>query len=212
MEKSLDKFDPATKRIVYRDCWPPGSPSHSDLAYAFKYWAVKAAFDLGCRYVMWLDAGSCAVGPVKPFWDRIERDGYILVEGEDCLGTWISDEAVAHFNQTRDHAMTLKLPGGCLIGLDRENATAMKFFEWWGKLAKETKLFMCCHTEQTKKDGVLRSIMVRDGDPKSGQSIISLDPRVKGHRSDEACFGLMMDALGMRGMPYSEFIATMKTY
>src|SRR3990172_6257064 len=79
LESSLDKFAPDTKRNIWRSACPPGSPSHSQLHYAFKYWAVNHEVQNGHQYVMWLDAGTEVLASLGPLWERIERDGYVLV-------------------------------------------------------------------------------------------------------------------------------------
>lgn len=209
LEQSLNEFGGGVTRHIWRESWPPGSPSHNQMHYAFKWYAVNHARRAGYRYVMWLDAGSCAVAPIEPLWQNIERDGYVLLKGADCLGRWIGDHALQHFGVDREHAMTLNLMGGCLVGLDFENPLAVRFFDWWGELAQKTNLFMCTVTAQAKVDGVLRSVQSIDSD---GKNIVSTDPRVHGHRSDEACFSLMMDKLGMQGITLTEWRKVMVTY
>lgn len=208
LEESLDKFSPGVPRIIWRESWPPESPSHNKLHYAFKYYAVADAVRRGFQHVMWLDAGSCALAPIDPLWERIAHNGYALLSGDDCLAAWISDQALAHFGVTRDYAAGLKLAGGCLVGLDVEHPLGKHFLQWWGELARTTSLFMGHHTEQENQNGVMRSILRSDAD----NAVISTDPRCKGHRSDEACFSLMMDRLGMTGLSIAEWQTMMKTY
>lgn len=206
---SLEKWAPDVPRKIFWDSWPPGSPSHSKHHYAFKWFAMEWARQQGAEQAVWLDAGSEALGPLDPIWRRLDRDGHALLVGADCLGTWISDDALAHFGTTRDEAMGMKLAGGCLVGIDFRNERAMKFYEEWGYLAEHSRLFMCGHTDQSIKDGVMRSVLMTDG-PDS--RVISTDPRVQGHRSDEACFSIMMKDLGMEGMPLTEWNSFMRTY
>lgn len=208
LEASLEKFHPLTDRMIWRDSWPPGSPSHSQLHYGFKFYALKWAFDKGYRRAIWLDAGTELLAPMDPVEDKLKRDGYALLTGPDVLGEWISDGALAYLGATRERAMQLKLAGGCLIGLDWANEVAQRFLKRYATLAKETRHFMCYHTEQSVKDGVMRSVLVTDGD----NIPLSSDPRVKGHRSDEACFSIIMDQLGMTPMTISEWQTFARTY
>ena len=209
LEASLDRHALGIDRIIWRNGWPPGSPSHSKVHYAFKYWAMLDAFKKGYQYAIWLDAGTELIAPIKPLTDKVEHDGHVLLSGGDPLGKWISDAALARFEVSRDKAMTMKLAGGCLVGLDLRFGHSNFFFSEWGQLAREGKLFMCHHTEQSLQDGgIMRSILRSDGD----NTVISTDPRVEGHRSDEACFSLMMDKLGMTGIPLTEWQKIARTY
>ena len=72
--QSLREFSHADSVTVW-NTWPPGSPSHRDMHYAFKAFAVKAAADEGFRYVMWIDAGCKAVADVEPLWQVVELAG-----------------------------------------------------------------------------------------------------------------------------------------
>jgi hypothetical protein len=208
LEASLDQHAVGIDRFIWRDTWPTGSKSHKHAHYAFKWHAIENAFAKGYRYAIWLDAGTQLLAPIRPLMDKLELDGYALLRGGDVLGEWISDAALDHFGFTREQAMGMKLAGGCLVGIDRENPTAMKFYEKWGELARDGKLFMCHHTEQSVKDRVMRSVLVSDGDG----SVISHDPRVKGHRSDEACFSLMAERYGMKFMSLTDWYKIARTY
>jgi hypothetical protein len=208
LEASLERFHPGTERKIWRDGWPPGSPSHSKLHYGFKFYALLWAIEQGYRRVIWLDAGTELLAPMDPVEDKLKRDGYALLTGPDVLGEWISDGALADLKSSRERAMELKLAGGCLIGLDVSSTIAMIFFAKYRWLAQKTRHFMCYHTEQSIKDGVMRSVLVTDGD----NIPLSDDPRVKGHRSDEACFSILMDQLGMTPMTITEWQTFARTY
>ena len=208
LEASLDKFHPDLPRKVWRDSWPPGSPTHGKLHYAFKFYAIKAAFQQDYERVIWLDAGTELLAPMDPVFKMLDEKGYALLTGPDVLGEWISDGALEYLGATRERAMQLKLAGGCLIGINRESQVARNFFNKYEYLAETTRHFMCYHTEQSVKDGVMRSVLVTDVD----NVPLSDDPRVKGHRSDEACFSIIMDQLGMEPMDLTEWYKFARTY
>lgn len=209
LERSLDEFGKDADRIIWRKEWPTGSPPHQVLNYAFKYYAVKDAFDKGYRSVMWMDAGTCAVAPIESLWERVKSLGYLLLRGGDPLWKWISDDALKHFGFTRDDTLDMALYGGCVIGLDRDSSVAMEFFNWWGEIVRIPRLMMGANRRQRDiGNGVMRSIMVSDAD----QSIVSTDERVEGHRSDEACFSLMADKLCMEPLLYTDWLKVCRTY
>jgi hypothetical protein len=96
-----------------------------------------------------------------------------------------------------------------MIGLDLEHPVGKRFYEAWEKLAKETKLFWCSGAGEAHLNGVLKSVPVSDGDK---SEVISFDPRVLGHRSDEACFSVMIEQMGLKPVGLSEWHSYMKTY
>lgn len=208
LERSLDTFGPDADRIIWRKEWPTGSPPHEAFPYGFKYYAVRDAFQKGYRYVMWLDAGTEAIAPIEPLWDRIKLLGYILLHGTDSLSKWISDYALEKFGYSRGQAKALKLAGGCLIGLDAQNSTAKGFYDRWLGIVQDRKLLMGANRKPREMSGVMRSLMLSDAD----ESIISTDPEVEGHRSDESCFSIVMDQMGMEPLSYYEWQKVCKTY
>lgn len=209
LERSLDEFGVDADRIIWRREFPTGSPPHQAMPYAFKYYAVKDAFQRGYRYAMWLDAGTQAIAPIEPLWDRIKTLGYVLLNGCDNLGKWISDYALEHYGYTRERAKEMKLAGGCLVGLDSENAAAQAFMKEWEVIVKDRKLIMGANRRHRDAgNGVMRSLMISDAD----ESVISTDPFVEGHRSDESCFSLVMDRMGMQPITYTDWQAVCKTY
>lgn len=208
LERSLDEFGPDADRIIWRKEWPSGSPPHQECNYAFKWYAVNDAFNKGYRYVMWMDAGVQALVPIEPLWERVRRLGYALLRGGDPLWKWISDEALNHFGYTREKVEGIALYGGCFIALDRESKVAMEFFKWWGEIVKIKRLMMGAHRLQTNAGGVMRSILLSDAD----SSPISTNELVEGHRSDESCFSLMADKLGMEPLSYTDWQGLCKTY
>lgn len=208
LERSLDEFGVEADRIIWRNEWPPGSPPHLAMPYAFKYYAVRDAIAKGYRYVMWLDAGTQAIAPIQPLWDRIYSYGYALLKGGDPLGKWISDYALKQYGYTREQAKEMTLAGGCLVGLDNDSVVAKDFLSEWSAVVKDRQLLMGANRKPREVGGVMRSLMLSDHD----ESIISDDPTVEGHRSDESCFSLIMDRMGMEPLTYTEWQAICRTY
>lgn len=208
LERSLDEFGKGISRIIWRNEWPTGSPPHGPMPYAFKYYAVMDAFAKGYTTVMWLDAGTQAIAPIQPLWDRIASHGYVLLRGGDPLGKWISDYALERYGYTRDRVSNLNLAGGCLVGLERDHPKAQEFILAWSEVVKDRKLLMGANRKHREIGGVMRSLMLSDMD----ESVISTDPTVEGHRSDESCFSLIMDRMGMEPINYTEWQKICKTY
>jgi hypothetical protein len=208
LKTSLDIHSKNASLIAWTTEWPTGSPPHQSMPYAFKYYAVKDAFERGFQKVLWLDAGTQAVSSIEPLWDRVDSHGYALLRGADNLGKWISDYALAKYGYTRLQAKEMTLAGGCLVGLDQKSKIAMEFFEKWEEIARDRKLLMGANRRPREHGGVMRSLMLSDAD----QSIISEDPWVEGHRSDESCFTLLMDRMKMEPITYTDWLKVCKTY
>ena len=208
LRTSLEEHCKQYAFLPWRTEWPPGSPAHLEYPYAFKYYAVKDAWERGYRYAMWLDAGTQAVASIEPLWERIYSHGYILLKGADNLSKWISDYALEKYGYTREQAKTMSLAGGCLIGLDSQHPRAQEFFKHWGYLVQDKKLLMGANRRAKEQNGIMRSLLLSDADA----SEISKDPTVEGHRSDESCFTLLMDRLGMDPINYTEWQKVCRTY
>lgn len=80
--------------MAWRDCLPPTSPSHEDVPYAFKAYALKAAADQGFDLLLWCDA--CIVpGPrsLEDLWEKIET-GYWFARNYGFKNyQWTADSA-----------------------------------------------------------------------------------------------------------------------
>lgn len=82
--------------MAWRDSLPPGSPTHEDVPYAFKAYALKAAADEGHEVLLWCDA--CILPGARSFndlWDKIQRDGYWFSRNGYRNSQWTSDSAYA---------------------------------------------------------------------------------------------------------------------
>jgi hypothetical protein len=178
--------------LTWRKRWPPDSPEHGKLHYAFKYYAVKYARDTGHSTILYLDSTCYAITNVDRVFDAIERDGYYLCVGVDILGQWISDKALAKYGVTRDEAMGMKLPAGAIIGVKTTHPAGAAFMEAWHDIIL-SGLTWSYHSQHCPD----RMTSLLCSDAPGPREVISTDPRCLGHRSDEACFGLVMKKLGM---------------
>lgn len=205
LERSLDAHGGGAARRIWRDSWPTGSPSHADHNYAFKVYAVQAALKEGFERVMWLDSGTELIADIGPLWDHIDDHGVGILSAWDTLGEWVSDEVLEHYRVSRDEAMNLKLGGGCYVGVAADSNAGMKFFSEWLRLAATTRFFRGYHSEGSS---AMRSLVLDGPEGKK----VSDDPRVKGHRSDEACFALYAHVNGLATLPLTEFYKVARTY
>lgn len=194
LSETLSKYGEADYVKIW-NYFPPGL-THQQHHYAFKFYAVKQAVDMGYKRVLWLDSQVYATGSLEPVWKAINDDGYLLdVEGAP-LSRWCSDECLDYFKTTRDEAENIQLLAGTWLGLNLSFAKSKNFYQQWGHLAKTPGgMFMSSYSKHDP--GRMRSLPVSY----AGDKVISTDPRVLGHRSDEACFSLMAKKWGMIPSP-----------
>lgn len=86
--------------LSWADVMPPGSPSHTDVPYAFKAWAILRALDAGHETILWADSSMLPISPLGPLFERIEAEGY-----------WISRNGWMNHQWTADDAYSLLYPG-----------------------------------------------------------------------------------------------------
>jgi len=156
--------------VKWRGEYPPQSPTHHAVHYAFKLFALEYALKLGHRTLLWVDSRVYATAPVEPLFDQLERDGYFLVHGADMLGNWTSDDCLAHWSMNRDEAMGVWLLSGTYIGFDLGNSLGREIFREWQ-----------WHYEQGRFMGAR-----------------SKDPRCLGHRNDEVPLSFMAHKMGLK--------------
>jgi len=206
LRTTLEKFRPGTVLSAWADQWPPESPTHVDKNYAFKYYAVRHAQKQGYNPVIWLDASCYVTADPTPLIEETMKRSALMVansgtygSGGEMLGEWISDAALKFYGMDREEAMTIHLCGGAIIGVDSSSEAGLKFMQAWYELV-QTDLTMCNHS--VWRPDRMRSVMCIDPE---GQKIISEDPRVKGHRSDEACLSIVLRHLGIKTITLGEF-------
>lgn len=175
--------------------WPPGSPTHREVHYGFKVHAVAEALARGATSVLWFDCDAYAIAPLEPLWQRLEKDGHVLVEDANRLGEWSSDHSLSVFGLTRDEAMDIRLGCGTCWGLDFTSERSRTFFE---RLKTYAKAEHFNGTHVSRLPGL--------PPPSTEGQAMSTDSRCKGHRGDEIYMPLLARELGMATHVGVEFI------
>lgn len=152
--------------LCWTNAYPPGSPEHLAMPYAFKAYALQHARDLGFDLVLWADACIVPHGSIETLWDRIENDGYWISNNGWKNGEWCSDAALPLIGITRDEAMTQKHVVATTFGLNLASDIGIGMLDEYLRLAKNGAF---C------------------GPWKNDQGQASSDPRVLGHRHDQSC-------------------------
>jgi hypothetical protein len=175
--------------------WPPGDfpsgcPSHLEVPFAFKPFCLDEARAEGWQSVLWLDARCLVVRSLDPIFEAIEKDGYVLYQNASQLGEWASDQALAAFGMSREHALSLPQVNAAAMGLHFGHRIGIEFLESWHEAAHHEVPFR----------GVpeaLESWEDYDDVKWNVSGRASRDPRVRGHRHDQAVAGILADRFGM---------------
>jgi hypothetical protein len=170
--------------VTWRGEWPPGSPSHDQMHYAFKPFALRAAAERN-QVLLWADTSIVPIRPLAPLWDLIEAQGYWFSENLPhgsagrawSCGEWTSDEALAQLGITREESFTFAHIIGTAFGLDLRHDIARQFLSEYLRLARGTAF----NGAWSNADGKLSS-----------------DPRVIGHRHDQTAASVIVWRLGMK--------------
>ncbi|MBP1687535.1 MAG: hypothetical protein H6Q33_3678 [Deltaproteobacteria bacterium] len=178
-------------------CWPPGvlpdgCPPHLDTPFAFKPYGFHEACRRGKDLVLWLDASCVVVRKLDRLFQTIADEGHVLFRnGDFALGEWASDQALGHFEVSREHAMSMHEVNAAALGLNMKNQTAVDFLEQWYRAAKQGLPFRGVRDALgTWED--YAAIKWNRGNK------VSADPRVRGHRHDQTVAGLLAHKLGMK--------------
>lgn len=119
------------KKLMLDNYTAIGSPSHADSPYAFKLYAIEAAwqFDPIC---VWMDASMYVKGDLSKIEKIILQDGFMADEAGHYAGRWTNQFTRNYFKVTEEEMK--QGPGGItlfsagLLGLDKNNPKAFEFF------------------------------------------------------------------------------------
>lgn len=179
MEESLSRFSPAVPRLLWSDSYPPGSPSHQENNYVFKYHALRLAAER-YRYILWLDAADWAVAPIEPIFAFIAARKFLLpLDGWNC-GQWTNDENLPVLGLTREEAFGIPQLWTNHFGFDVYEPDAQKMLAEFGRYA-DLRAF---HGPRTNHHG--------ESSP---------DPRVLGHRHDQTVLSVIAHRMGLPTVP-----------
>jgi hypothetical protein len=188
-----------TEIYIWDKEWPPGAMEHRACNYGFKVHAAAEAARIGCESILWMDASCYAIRDLEPLWNRLKRDGHVLIEDANRLGNWCSDRTLAQFGVSRDEAMKIALMCGTCWGLDLTFERSREFLRRLKEYATPDN-FNGSH--MSRHEGL------RGEHPRPGTegAKYSDDARTWGHRSDETYMSLLVRELGMQTHVGVEFV------
>jgi hypothetical protein len=209
----MNKWDPETALLIH-DSIPADWPSHKDKPYAFKSFALMEAakdFDL----LLWCDSSVVPIAPMGPLWERIERDGYFLVDGGGVNYDWTADSAYPDLfpgvpiEEARKINRTFKQIVGGIIGLNVRSTIGAEFLRLYYELAANTNAFcgpwanLNCPTRP------------QYGPSSSYTTAACGPPDVIGHRHDQTAASVLAWRMGLKlsqyPAPYAYTLASEET-
>ena len=159
--------------------YPPESPDHSSMPYAFKYFAIKYAVDLGYKKILWLDSICRIKGDTKELVSILDSNGYFFPPDGWSVGQWCKDEALEPLGITREEAFTIPVLAAKHLGFNFDDSRNTE-------LLKQFKYYI-----DYKKGDVFRGSWTN----KKGE--VSRNPKVLGHRHDQTVLSVIAWRLGM---------------
>jgi hypothetical protein len=166
---SIDKHCPTWQRHMFTDRFPAGSPSHADVPYAFKHYALRSAQRAGHTMLVWIDSSCVLIKPPTGLVAAAREDGYaVSCDGWDC-GQWTSDEMACHFGYSRSELSQLPTCAATCYALDLAHPVGRRILA----MLEDAEL-------------------VFKGDWRNVEGSVSKDPRCRGHRHDQAALALIL--------------------
>jgi hypothetical protein len=208
--EALTRFD-AGGINMWADYLPARSPTHADVPYAFKAFALQDAQTLNSDLVLWCDASILPIRSLQPLWERIERDGYWIARNGWSNYQWTADSAYAdlfanefgsgsvHLGEAQWLNRNIPHVVATSFGLNLRSEIGKAFLDEYFRLASKTKAFCgpwvnltgCGHSENPH---------VGDCGPAD----------VLGHRHDQTAASVIAWRLGMKLTDCPEIFAYSK--
>jgi len=136
-----------------------------------------------------MDSSFQPIASIGRLWNLIEDQGwYTPKQGDSVVGSWCHDELLNFFGVSRDEAMSIRLPFSGLVGLDMQHPTGKSIFDRWQN-SYASGLWNGPHYNCDPESW-----------PEGGKwsKRFSGDPRVEGHRHDEAALSLILHTLRLK--------------
>jgi hypothetical protein len=172
---------------LFTDTRSLNCPSHKEVPYAFKVYAIREMRAQGYHTVFYGDASIYAVRDVTPVFTHINDEGYYLETTEHNLGTWCSDIALIQLGIDRETAFKIPtIVAGC-VGFNFRTTIANEILDTWFSYAIDGYTFPGAWTNEHHQ--------------------VSDDPRVRGHRHDQSALSGIAHGLKLKLLPFETYIS-----
>jgi hypothetical protein len=166
-----------TRVLAWTNCLPPGSPAHTENPFAFKAWALRAAWCEGATTLLWCDACMYPVRGLESLWERIERDGYWISANGYRNAEWTVPEAYPLLGVTREENEHIPHVVATAFGLDLTKEIGRAIFNGYLRYAEN--------------GAFVGPVRIREGSRDSRG-----DMQVTGHRHDQTALSILAHRAG----------------
>jgi hypothetical protein len=188
LERSLIFNGYAGDMLLWKDDYPPHSPSHAENPYAFKIYAFEEAIRRNGKIICWLDASFWAIKNPMLIMDIIvDRGVFAFRSGYNCAQT-CPDNLLSVAGISRDEAEQIPETATGIVGLNIDNPDGKAVFETWKEYCK-AGLFKNSRTHN---------------------SLESADPRYLHGRQDQSAFSMALYKNNVNFL-YQDYVAYYNT-
>jgi len=163
--------------FLWKDHKDLGCPSHKEVPYGFKPYALQRAYEEGFELVFWCDASVWAIKSTDSVFEYLQNHSHLFFYNA-CLGAYTSDACLTGFNIDRDAAIQMPMIMGICMGFNLTNPVTREFLKQWLAKAKDGFSFQGSHWND--------------------QYQVSKDSRCNGHRHDQSVSSIIACNLGMK--------------
>lgn len=122
--------------LAWTDNLPEGSPSHAEVPYAFKAFALQDAAARGNSLLLWADSSILPIAPLGPLFDRIYEQGYWISRNGWMNSEWTADSAYADLGVDRQENETIPHVVGTAFGINVHHPKGRTILDEYLRLAK----------------------------------------------------------------------------
>jgi hypothetical protein len=105
------------------------SPSHSEIPYAFKPYAIKKVKDLGYDIVLWADSPVYPVKKITAILNKLKTKGVLFVDNVGwSIASYTNDKCLELLQMDKKKADKSKMVMACFMAFDFRTELANKIF------------------------------------------------------------------------------------
>lgn len=166
-----------------------GSPTHEQVPYAFKPYAIQKVRAMGYDIVLWMDSPVYATKSLDTLFAAIESKRVLLFDNIGySIGDYTSDQCLKLLGMGREESFNHPMIMACVMGFDFRSVKANAFFN--------------SYFDWTKTKGAY------EGDWFNYDQQVSTDKRVHGHRHDQSVASIVAVRMNVKPIiPHHSFLA-----
>lgn len=130
------KHSAGTAVLTWYDKLPPHSPTHQEVNYAFKAWAIEHARSIGHTRILWCDASIRPLRSVEPLWQLIEARGYWISDNGYRNSEWTARNTLPLLGVTQEQNEAIHHVATTAFGLDLRTDIGQSFADEFLRMAR----------------------------------------------------------------------------